>query len=168
MGSFSKEWNDFWLWKDCCVDDVGDLDVENGFTAADYIATFDEMYNFNFLYTAGQLQKQYEMLYFESSSISVTWTNQHGFGTAKLNSQIILQFICDTVKRDTTVGDADGQGPSGTVSSSAIAKLRRHGLRVELYYGGNTNTPDATESIQNGGANIETTYIDNQKNIMIM
>lgn len=144
---------------------VGDLDVEDGFTADDYIATFDEMYNFKFLYTAGQLTKQYEMLYFESSSISVTWTNQHGFGTAKLNSQIILQFICDTVKRDTTVGDADGQGPSGTVSTAAIAKLRRHGLRVELYNGGNTDTPDADGSIQNGGAaNIESTYTSNRNN----
>ena len=41
---------------------VGDLDPVNGFNENTWMATFDEMYNFDFLYQENQLQKQYEMV----------------------------------------------------------------------------------------------------------
>jgi hypothetical protein len=153
---------------------VGEMGTENGFSEATYMATVDDMYNFDFLYEAGDKEQQYEMLYFENSVISATWTNQHGAGSAKTTSQIILQFICDTFPRATSATAGNyGFGPSGTISNSfstttlrdQAAKLRRHGLRVELYNGGNTNTPTEPNSIANGAATtIQTTYTGNHDN----
>lgn len=153
---------------------VGEMGTEDGFAEETYIATFDDMYNFDFLYENGQKEQQYEMLYFEESTISATWTNQHGAGNAKTTSQIILQFICDTFPRADSAANGDyGFGPSGTISSSfsttalqnQAAMLRRHGLRVELYNGGNTNTPTEPNSIANGAATtIQATYTGNHDN----
>lgn len=148
---------------------VGDLDPVNGFTATDWMASATEMYDFRFLYTAGQLQKQYEMLYFEQSQISVTWTNQHAAGNAKVNSAIILQFICDTFPRATSAGTDGTYGPgnslsgwsNGAVGETLAAQLRQHGLRVELYNGGNTNTPNAPTLT---ASSITSTYSSNNAN----
>jgi plastocyanin len=119
------------------------------------MATFAEMYDFRFLNTADTLQKQYEMMFFEESKLSVTWTIQHGAGSQKLNSHMVLQFICDTFPRATSAG-TNGFGPTGTVDSffgtgtgamngvpnrADARRMRRHGLRVELVNGGNTDTP---------------------------
>jgi len=148
---------------------VGDLDPVNGFTATDWMATATEMYDFRFLNTAGQLQKQYEMLYFEQSQISVTWTNQHGAGSAKENTAMILQFICDTFPRASTAGTDGTYGPgnaltgfsNGDVTAQMAATMRQHGLRVELYNGGNTETPDAPTLTSSSVTSTYTTNNDN-------
>lgn len=155
---------------------VGDMDPVNGFDAGDYMASFQEMYDFRRLNTAGQLEKQYEMLFFEQSKLSVTWTNQHGAGSQKLNSMFVLQFICDTFPRSSTATN-NGFSPSGTIANSfgtgsgAMAggkpnqddakAMRKHGLRVELYNGGNTNTPDDADF---DAGDIDTTYDNNMNN----
>jgi len=153
---------------------VGDLDPVDGFTESTWMATFDEMYNWDFLYTAGQRKKQYESLFFAGSNISVTWTNQHGTGTQKANTQIILQFICDTVERASDAG-SDGFGPTGSITGIStttcdstcqrnIANMRKHGLRVELYNGGNTDTPDAPSAIDGSDTDISSDYSTNNAN----
>jgi plastocyanin len=149
------------------------LDTDQGFDETDYIASFDTMYNFDFIYETGyDPRQQYEMLYFEESMISVTWTNQHGTGNKKLNTQMVMQFICDTFPRASSAATNDfGVGPSGTITGTDFADvnraitMRKHGLRVELYNGGNTNTPDEPNSIQtDGGASTTTTYQNNHNN----
>jgi len=148
---------------------VGDLDPQNGFTENDWMATATEMYDFRFLNTAGELQKQYEMLYFEQSQVSVTWTNQHGAGSAKENTALVLQFICDTFPRADTAGTNGAYGPgnsvsgfsNGAVSDQLAATMRQHGLRVELYNGGNTDTPNAPSLTP---SSITSTYQSNNAN----
>lgn len=148
----------------------GDLDTEEGFNANDYIATANLMYDFEFFYeNDANHEKQSEALFFEKSWVSTTWTNQHGTGNKKLNSHIVLQFICDTFERaDSSDDDSFGQGPDANVATVAAAAtngvdaetflyMKQHGLRVELYNGGNTNTPDDEDN----AANIQGTYEDN-------
>jgi len=150
---------------------VGDLDTEEGFNGDDYIADASLMYDFEFFYeNDDEHEKQYEMLYYEESYVSVTWTNQHGTGNKKLNSHVILQYICDTFERADTSDDNNyGFGPSGDVttvaansalSATELLDLKKHGLRVELYNGGNTNTPDSTNNI----GDITSTYQSNHNN----
>ena len=149
---------------------VGDLDTENGFNADDWMAEDETlMYDFEFFYqNDADHERQYEMLYFEESYISATWTNQHGTGNKKLNSYMVLQFICDTFERASD-GNSEGAGPSVDVTTitgdtvldeDTLFDMKRHGLRVELYNGGNTNTPDSTNTV----TDIEATYSNNMAN----
>jgi len=150
----------------CC-----DLDTEEGFDGDDWIASFDEMYDWRFLYkndnndASTQLEKQYEEVYFVGSDVSITWTNQHGTGNKKLLSQMILQYGCDTFPRSDQAG-SDGAGPQANVgamaNSDTLARLRKFGLRMELWNGGNTNTPDDPDAIE-GGNGIAQTYTDNNQ-----
>jgi len=143
----------------CC-----DMDVEEGFDADDWMATPQEMYDFRRLYSNDDtpLDKQYEEIYFVSSEISLTWTNQHGTGNKKLLSEMILQFGCDTFPRTDTVDANNGFGPEGTIDNfdelgdgtdcnaacqTNLAQMRMHGLRMELLNGGNTNTPDEPDNV---------------------
>lgn len=101
----------------CC-----DLDPENGFEEDDWMATATEMYDWTFLYEAGQRETQYEEIYFVESTVSLTWTNQHGTGNKKLLSQMILQYGCDNFPRPDTAGaDSVLGGPDATIT--AIAEL---------------------------------------------
>ena len=168
---------------------VGDIDPTNGFDENTWMGTFEQMYNHEFLNADSNERVQYEMLYFEDSILSTTWTNQHGTGNQKLNSMVVLQFICDTFPRASSAGNDGSPGVTGTISSSTFSgtrkwwtsdsssndnagyddvatKLRYHGLRVELYNGGNTNTPDAPNSLENdaNGDTISSEYSDNNSN----
>jgi len=150
----------------CC-----DLDTEEGFDGDDWIASFDEMYDWRFLYTndnndaSTQLEKQYEEVYFVDSEVSITWTNQHGTGNKKLLSQMILQYGCDTFPRSMQAGQ-NGAGPEANVgnmaNSAKLAEMRKFGLRMELWNGGNTNTPDDPDTID-GNNGIADTYGDNNQ-----
>lgn len=151
---------------------VIDLDPVQGFDGTDYMASFTEMYDFRFLYNSGELRKQYEMMYFEESWLSVTWTVQHGSGqNAKLNTHIVLQYICDTFPRaqdsghampNAVINDAAFDNSNYRTTPNMAAILRKNGLRVELYNGGNTNTPDATASLST--TDIATTHGNNVGN----
>jgi len=153
----------------CC-----DMDPENGFDANDWMADATEMYDWRHLYDAGTLEKQYEEVYFVGSEVSVTWTNQHGTGNKKLLSEMILQFGCDTFERQEDADD-DGFGPEGAIGDidefgngdecnnackNRLRRMRKHGLRMELVNGGNTNTPDDP----NNSDDIPGTYTDNNDN----
>merc|ERR1740123_2559514 len=140
----------------CC-----DLDPEDGFDANDWIADFNEMYDWRFLYDDDTLTKQYEEVYFVESDVSLTWTNQHGTGNKKLLSQMILQFGCDTLPRSMQAGADSAQGgPEAAGLTAKQAEMRKHGLRMELWNGGNTNTPDDPDAIT-GNNGIADTYSDN-------
>jgi len=136
------------------------------------MATPSEMYDWRFLYEDTSLERQYEEVYFVESNVSLTWTNQHGTGNKKLLSQMILQFGCDTFPRAATGNGADGFGPSGNINNvnqlgdgttcngqckQRLVTMRKLGLRMELVNGGNTNTPDDP----NGVNDIQGTYTSN-------
>merc|ERR1712190_394108 len=150
----------------CC-----DLDPEDGFQANDWIADFNEMYDWRFLYDADSLEKQYEEVYFVESDVSITWTNQHGTGNKKLLSQIILQYGCDTFPRKDTAGANNAPaGPEANINALCgnddtckdnMTSMRKFGLRMELWNGGNTNTPNDPDSIAGGNNGIAATYTSN-------
>jgi len=150
----------------CC-----DLDPEDGFQANDWIADFNEMYDWRFLYEADSLEKQYEEVYFVESDVSITWTNQHGTGNKKLLSQIILQYGCDTFPRKDTAGANNAPaGPEANINALCgnddtckdnMTSMRKFGLRMELWNGGNTNTPNDPDSIAGGNNGIAATYTSN-------
>jgi len=140
----------------CC-----DLDDEDGFQENNWLATAEEKYDWRRIYNddAANLQSQYEEVYYEESEVSVTWTNQHGTGNKKLLSEMILQFGCDTFEGPDEAG-GDGAGPNVNIANintlgtgttnigcgpdcrTRLAQMRKHGLRMELMNGGNTDTPD--------------------------
>merc|ERR1712176_894841 len=92
-----------------------------------------------------------------------TWTNQHGTGNKKLLSQMILQFGCDTLPRSMQAGADSAQGgPEAAGLTAKQAEMRKHGLRMELWNGGNTNTPDDPDAIT-GGNGIQNTYTSNNQ-----
>eukprot|EP00485_Elphidium_margaritaceum_P001828 CAMPEP_0202695168 /NCGR_PEP_ID=MMETSP1385-20130828/8826_1 /ASSEMBLY_ACC=CAM_ASM_000861 /TAXON_ID=933848 /ORGANISM="Elphidium margaritaceum" /LENGTH=741 /DNA_ID=CAMNT_0049351143 /DNA_START=90 /DNA_END=2315 /DNA_ORIENTATION=+ len=158
---------------------VCDLDVEEGFSATEWMASATQMYDWTFLYEAGQsndaYRKQYEEVYFVQSNLSLTWTNQHGAGNKKLLSQMILQYGCDTFPRPYPSGSslAQSYGPEtvlNTMGSSVcdsacknrLLEMRKHGLRMELMNGGNTNTPDDAQNVNDIGTRYNTNNDDNE------
>eukprot|EP01083_Nonionella_stella_P281752 958847_1 len=162
----------------CC-----DLDPEEGFDEDTWMPSASEMYDWRRLYSNDDtpLEKQYEEIYFAStdtveSSVSITWTNQHGTGNRKLLSQMILQYGCDTFPRATSAGiNSALGGPESNIQAwttlgdgstcnqacrDTRKKMRRFGLRMELLNGGNTNQPDDPDAIT-GNNGITDTYTDN-------
>jgi len=106
---------------------VGDK-TDNAFDANDPAYTDPaQIYDVNDLAAT----KQYPMAFYEGSTLSVEWTNQHGCGGNEatdpynLNCNIILQYMCDDQTSAAATTD-----PTGA-------------LKVYLKDGGNTNTPTA-------------------------
>lgn len=163
-----------------------DLDTEDGFTESQWMATPQQMYDWTFLYqTDTEYERQYEEVYFVESNISLTWTNQHGAGNKKLLSQFILQYGCDTFPRPESAQPTDAQTPGGPQANilsdftsledgtscavgsdcqNRLSNMRKHGLRMELMNGGNTNTPDDADSTAGTNDGIFATYTDNNSN----
>lgn len=146
---------------------VGEMGRENGFNNnQDAYATdssvFDysnrDWYNDN---DAGK--KQFEEVFLEGSSQSVTWTAQHGCGNPKNNCNMMLEYTCDTHPQDinmlTNNNNARTNDVRLTANSNvqqgpewATAAYRQYstvtGLRVQLRNGANTNTPDDPNNIR--------------------
>jgi len=81
----------------------------------------------------GYPPSQYQFVFYEGSTLTVQWHNQHGCGgneandPYKLHCQIISQFMCETA-------------PGGRAEPTLPMAV------VDLQDGGNTNTPDTASS----------------------
>ena len=100
----------------CC-----DLDTEEGFDNDNWMATASHMYDWTFLYENNdEYERQYEEIYFVESTVSLTWTNQHGTGNKKLLSQMILQYGCDTFPRPTAQDVENDQGANSRMGGPEV------------------------------------------------
>lgn len=89
--------------------------------------------------------KQYEPVYMSGSMMRMTWTAQHGCGNAKLNCNMVIQFGCDSddyLLKNNNFNSLDNLGL---------------GTRMTLRDGGNTNTPNTANNVDN----IDDTFTNN-------
>lgn len=141
---------------------VGEMGRENGFANnqnayADDSSVFD--YANRQWYDGGNNgNKQFEEVFLEGSSQSITWTAQHGCGNAKNNCNMILEYTCDTHPQEANMvannGNrnavntaADAQWPNG-ITTAEKQYTTISGLRVQLKNGANTGTPDDPNQIR--------------------
>jgi len=122
---------------------VMDLDDTDGF---DQNNPYAEDINTMYSPQADLDNVQYNMIFQEGSLLRLTWTAQHGCGNAFNNCNFVIQFACDT--SDTFDDDFDDLPFKGL------------GIRMNALNGGNTNTPDETDNVNN----IEGTYNNNNGN----
>jgi len=109
-------------------------------------------------------RKQFEEVFLEGSTQSVTWTAQHGCGNAKNNCNMVFEYTCDTHPQDNkNFLQANTAEPTNTNSAQfqlqaantkwQTAEWRRYqtitGTRVQLSNGANTNTPNDPNNIRN-------------------
>jgi plastocyanin len=122
-------------------------------------------------------KKQFEEVFLEQSTQSVTWTAQHGCGNPKNNCNMVLEYTCDTHPQNTAnilnngaTVDAGNGGAAARARQSAEfqddANYRDYnhitGLRVMLKNGANTNTPNDPNNIQNVRATFQNNNNDNE------
>lgn len=125
---------------------------ENGFNnnQAAYAtdsSTFD--YDNRDWYNGGNAgNKQFEEVFLEGSTQSISWTAQHGCGNPKNNCNMVLEYTCDTHDQN----DENILNNGGDDSYDIIT-----GMRVQLKNGANTNTPDDPNNIRD----IRGTYANN-------
>jgi len=123
---------------------VIDLDDQDGFDQNNpYADDINTMYS----PTENLDNVQYNMIYQEGSLLRMTWTAQHGCGNAFNNCNFVIQFGCDT---------------SDTFNNNNFNNLPYKGLgiRMNIVNGGNTNTPDETDNVDQ----IDNKYSDNNNN----
>jgi len=115
-------------------------------------------------------KKQFEEVFLEQSTQSVTWTAQHGCGNPKNNCNMVLEYTCDTHPQGQTniLNNGAQVGSNGRQSAQfqTDANYRNYneitGLRVMLKNGANTNTPNDPNNIRNIRATFQNNNNDNE------
>jgi len=113
---------------------VMDLDANDGF---DQNTPYAEDINTMYSPLAALDEVQYNMMFQEGSMLRLTWTAQHGCGNAFNNCNFVIQFACDT--SETEIENAN----FGNLPYKGL------GIRMNALNGGNTNTPDETNQVNN-------------------
>jgi len=116
-------------------------------------------------------KKQFEEVFLEQSTQSVTWTAQHGCGNPKNNCNMVMEYTCDTHPQNqanilnNNVNIAQNQAAQQG-AQWANADYRNYdtvtGMRVMLKNGANTNTPNDPNNIRNIRATFQNNNNDNE------
>merc|ERR1719159_1769556 len=116
-------------------------------------------------------RKQFEEVFLEGSTQSITWTAQHGCGNPKNNCNMVLEFTCDThpqgeenFLQNANKGTDDNQGPLWDTADNDDWRSYKviTGTCVQLSNGANTNTPNDPNNIRNIGATYANNNNDNE------
>jgi len=127
---------------------AADLDDQNGASANNPYASFDQMYDQD-----DALQnRQYNMMYVEGSMLRETHTSQHGCGNGMNNCNMVLQMGCDTHAA------FQAGNPNNQLNFNQLPD-RGMGTRMMIHNGGNTNAPDDANN-----QNIQNAYNNNNGN----
>jgi len=115
-------------------------------------------------------KKQFEEVFLEQSTQSVTWTAQHGCGNPKNNCNMVLEYTCDThpqnqaniLNNGATVASNNRQSAQFQQDANYRNYNEITGLRVMLKNGANTNTPNDPNNIRNIRATFQNNNNDNE------